>query len=182
MLYTPLSSNFMSLFLKICFPPSLGSMIFKNAWMQNHAKNSFLGPPIARITPILELFMAPEICKIGGKMCISRLCAFFGSFVWPYVFYRMHFEWKFHIFAMISSWSCFKFDPEVASHKYVRLPLPATYVVYMSPWCRLAGVPDRRLWIACFHSQSCPSLPSINCRAAALPSPEGLQYGQPLAG
>ena len=33
MLYTPLSSTFLSLFLKICFPPSLGSMIFENAWM-----------------------------------------------------------------------------------------------------------------------------------------------------
>ena len=31
-LHTPFF-NCLSLFLKICFPPSLGSMIFKNAWM-----------------------------------------------------------------------------------------------------------------------------------------------------
>ena len=33
MLYTPLPSTFLSVVLRICFPPSLGSMIFKNAWM-----------------------------------------------------------------------------------------------------------------------------------------------------
>ena len=49
-------------------------------------------------------------------MCISRLCALFGSFVWPCVFYRMHFAWNFHIFAMLSSWFCFKIDPALGSH------------------------------------------------------------------
>ena len=75
MLYTPVSSTFLSFFLKICFPPSLGSMILKIALILNHAKTSFSGPPIARITPILELFMAPGICKIGGKnVYFSFMC------------------------------------------------------------------------------------------------------------
>ena len=49
-------------------------------------------------------------------MCISRLCALFGGFVWPYVFYRMHFKWNLHIFAMPSSWFCFKIDPALGCH------------------------------------------------------------------
>ena len=51
-LHTPFF-HFLSLFLKISFPPSLGSMILKVALKQDHAKKSFSGPPIARITPIL---------------------------------------------------------------------------------------------------------------------------------
>ena len=54
-------------FLKKCFPPSLGSMILNIALMQNHTKKSFSGPPIARITTILGLFMAPGICKIDWE-------------------------------------------------------------------------------------------------------------------
>ena len=50
----PFLQRFLSIFLKISFPPSLGSMIFKNA---------------------LELFMAPGICKIGGKnVYFSFMC------------------------------------------------------------------------------------------------------------
>ena len=77
--------------LKKCFPPSLGSMILNIALMQNHTKKSFSGPPIARITTILGLFMAPGICKSDGEMCIFSLCTLFGSFVCHYVFNRLHF-------------------------------------------------------------------------------------------
>ena len=59
--------NFLLIFCKKCFPPSLRSMILKTAFMQNHAKKSFSGTPIARITLILGLFVAPGICKIDGK-------------------------------------------------------------------------------------------------------------------
>ena len=54
-------------FFENSFPPSLGSMILKTALRQNHARKSFPGPPFARITPILGLFIAPGICKIAGK-------------------------------------------------------------------------------------------------------------------
>ena len=51
-----------------------------------------------------------------GKMCISRLCALFGGFVCPHVFYRMHFACNLHIFAMLSSWFCLKIEPALGSH------------------------------------------------------------------
>ena len=38
--------------------------------MQNHAKTSVSGSPIARITPIWEVFMAPGICKNRLETCV----------------------------------------------------------------------------------------------------------------
>ena len=176
MLYTPLSSIFVSLFLKNSFPPSLGSMILKTALRQNHARKSFPGPPIARITPILGLLMAPGICKIDGNMCISRLWTLFGSFVCHSVFYRMHFAWHFHILAMLSSSFCWKMDPALGIHIAHIWKANTTCEIcriYMSPWCRLAGIAGFELHALFRHPET--ALPIRNRRAAVLPSPEGLQ-------
>ena len=88
MFYTPLCSDFSSLFLKNCFPPSLGSVILKIAVMQNHAKKTFSGPPIARFTPMLGLFwcifpLSPPPClasliwKNVAKTCMGSTSFFF---------------------------------------------------------------------------------------------------------
>ena len=93
------------IFLKICFPPSLGSMILEIELMQNHGTRTVSAPPIPRITPIFELFMAPGICQIGGKnvyfsfMCsLWRLC--FPLCVLPHAF-CMKFTHFRNAFAMI---------------------------------------------------------------------------------
>ena len=128
--------------------------------MNNHVKKSFSGPPIARNITGKCVFPV-----YGPSLeALFALCVLSHAFLMPFSHFR-------DAFVVLLP----RIDPlsEVTSHRYVRLTLPATYVVYMSPWCRLAGVTDRRLWIACFHSQSCPNLPSINCRAAVLPSPRG---------
>ena len=133
MLYTPLSSNFVSLFLKNSFPPSLGSMILKTALRQNHARKSFPGPPFARITPTLGLFIAPGICKIAGKsvyflfmhplwrLCLpfmcSTACILHDIFTFSQCF-RHHFAEKWTLLS------------EFTSHKCGRLTLPARYVVF----------------------------------------------------
>ena len=176
MLYTPHSSNFVSLFLKNSFPPSLGSMILKTALRQNHARKSFPGPPFARIAHILGLFIAPGICKIAGKVCISFLCTLFGGFVCHFVFYRMYFARHFHIFAMPSSSFCWKVDPALETH--IAQICKANTVckicrIFMSPWCRLAGIAGFELHALFRHPET--ALPIRNRRAAVLPSPEGLQ-------
>ena len=66
-LYTPLSSNVVSLFLKNSFPPSLGSMILKTASRENHARKSVPALPSHGLHPFGGLFIAPGICKIAGK-------------------------------------------------------------------------------------------------------------------
>ena len=136
MLYTPFSSKCLSFFLKICFPPSLGSMILKAAEVNNHAKKSFSGPPVARNNPIMGLFMAPRICKIDWKNVYFLFMDLLWKLCSHYVFYRMHFRYTIFTFSQ-----CFrhpfaeKWTPlsEVTSHRYVRLTPPATYAVYRSP-------------------------------------------------
>ena len=56
---------------------------------------------------------------------------------------------------------------EVKSHKYVRLTLPARYVIYMSPWrLRLESIEP----IESLESiESCSCLPNMNWRAAVCP-------------
>ena len=134
--------------------------------------------------------MAPGICKIGGKMCISRLCAFFGSFVCPYVFYRMHFAWNLHIFAMFSLWFCFKIDPalwcpiaqmckattacKICRMHVAMMSLDPLNTLKPSNPCPLAGIADCELH-ALFRRPEI-AVPIKNRRAPVLPSPEGLQY------
>ena len=177
MLYTPLSSNAVSLFLKNSFPPSLGSMILKTALRQNDTRKSFPGLPFARITHILGLFIAPGIWSnrwekyvflvyassleaLFAILC-STACILHDIFTFSQCF-RHHFAEKWTLLS------------EVTSHKYVKANTASKIcrtgvamislswsrrlwtayclqydVVYVSPWCLHLGVPVFELHTAC---------------------------------
>ena len=144
--------------------------------MKNHSKKSFSGPALARNNPILGLLMAPRICKIDCK----NMYFLFMDLLWKlcshYVFYRMHFWCNFHIFAMLSSSFCWKMDPALGIHIAQIWKANTTCEIcriYMSPWCRLAGIAGFELHALFRHPENV--LPIRNKRAAVLPSPEGLQ-------
>ena len=112
------------------------------------------------------------------------------------------FEWQSAFTAYISSWdapfrmvcpiecilsdlfafpSCFchevmeKYSPvaELAPHTYVKIATPARFVVYISARSRPPAIAD--LALHAFFCQSAPVCRSEICRAAVLPSQEGLQ-------
>ena len=123
-----------------------------------------------------------EFAKSLGKVCISCLCTLFGGFVCHFVFYRMYFARHFHIFAMLSSSFCWKMDPALGIHIAQIWKANTTCEIcriYMSPWCRLAGIAGFELHALFRHPET--ALPIRDRRAAVLPSPEGLQFAGPLA-
>ena len=156
MLYTPLSSNCLSLFFKNSFPPSLGSMILKTALRQNHANNNNLLRPSNRT----------DYTHSGGvygawnlqnrlEMCISCLWTLFGVFVCHYMFYRMYFGWQFRIFAMLSSSFCWKLDPALGSHIAQIFKANTACKICRIHVAMMSSSWSRRLWIAyCLEDMS----------------------------
>ena len=116
MLYTPLSSTLFVTFFENLLPALVGEHDFQKCMNVKSCQKQLLK---AFQSHGLHLFWSClwhlEFAKSVRKMCISRLCTLFGSFVCPYVFYRMHFAWNLHIFGMLSSWVCFKHSVPFAS-------------------------------------------------------------------
>ena len=188
LLSTPSSSIVCLFFVKSASRPRCGAWFWKPHSCKIMLKGAFQVPQSHGLRSFWGCLWHMEFAKSMGKMCISRLCALFGGFVCPYVFYRMHFEWKLHIFAMLSSWFCFKIDPALGSHiAQIRKATTACnicriHVAMMSLDLSntldplnprpLAGIADCELH-ALFRRPEI-AVPIKNRRAAVLPSPEGL--------
>ena len=91
-------------FLEKCSPPSLGSMIFKAACMQNFETITFfLAFQIDRTSaPFGSTYCISKLTKTQRKLCIFCLWPLLGSSVSHYVLRRLHFGMYFPIFASFS--------------------------------------------------------------------------------
>ena len=132
MLYTPLSSNCGSLFLKNSFPPSLGSMILKTIKTKSCPKELPRPPDRTDYTYFGALYRtwnlqnrwekcvflvyAPSLEALFAIMC-STACILHDIFTFSQCF-RHHFAEKWTLLS------------EFTSHKCGRLTLPARYVVF----------------------------------------------------
>ena len=65
-------TDFLHFFEKM-LPAFVGEHDLKIAFMQSHVEKTFSGLPIPQITPILVLFIAPEIYKIDSKKNFSQM-------------------------------------------------------------------------------------------------------------
>ena len=87
-----------SYFLKICSPPSVGSMILKAAQMQIHEKYASRAPQFGPYAPFLHHLLQPEICKIHWKNVYFLFMAPFGNLYLPSSALSLGFKVRFPYF------------------------------------------------------------------------------------
>ena len=104
------------IFVKNASRPRCGAWFWKPHSCKIMLKKAFQVPRSHGLRSFWSCLWHLEFAKSMGKMCIFCLWTLFGSFLCRYVFYRMHFGWHFHIFAMLSSPFCWKVDPALRSH------------------------------------------------------------------
>ena len=68
-----------SYFLKICSPPSVGSMILKAAQKQNHEIYASWALQLCFYAPFFRQLLQPEICKIHWKNVYFSFIATLGK-------------------------------------------------------------------------------------------------------
>ena len=170
-----------SYFLKICSPPSVGSMILKAAQMQIHAKYASWAPQFGPYAPFLHHLLQPEICKIHWKNVYFLFMAPFGKLHLASSALSHGSEVKFLVFCIASGLilcknacrtqyfrsgsscnTCFG-SPTYKQINTISVRFPAVQAVTISSSC------NRRHQIACFFSPIGNCMQSINCRAAVCP-------------
>ena len=133
MLYTLLSSTFLSVFLQRMLPALVGEHDFQKCKNVKSCQKHLLRPSNRTDYTYFGAVYGTWNSQNRWEKCVflvyvPSLEVLLPLCVLPHAFW-MKFAYFRNAFVMI----CFKIDLEVTSHKYVRLPLPARYVVYMSP-------------------------------------------------
>ena len=168
-------------FLKICSPPSVGSMILKAAQKQNHEKCASLALQFCLYAPLLHHLLQPEICKIQWKNAYFPFIAPFRKLPLASSALSHGSELKFPLFCIASGLilcknarrtryfksesscnTCFG-SPTYKQINTISVLFPAVQAVTISSSC------NRRLLIACFPLPIGNCMQSINWWAAVCP-------------